>query len=66
MFRIPPLDHVEEGSVSTKCPTCKVPTEQYFKVITPFNTEDTDPLSALKLSKRLVICSQCGNMRLIN
>lgn len=65
-FLFPPLDHVAEESTSTKCTKEGVPTEHVFKVVTPFNPEAENPLEALKLSKRLLICTSCGNMRLID
>ena len=82
MYQLPMLDHVERLSVLTKCETCSrtgeniplselnkkpkpVITENQFLVVTPFN-EDMDPMEALKLSKRLVCCTVCGTLRLIN
>jgi hypothetical protein len=67
MYRLP-LEEVE--LVSTKCPTCKKPTENEYVTVTPTMYGETftndDALNALKLTKRLVLCTECGTLRLIN
>jgi hypothetical protein len=63
MYRLP-LEGVE--SLSTKCQTEKVVTDQEFVLITPVVDGDVDPMELLKLTKRLVLCTSCGNLRLIN
>jgi hypothetical protein len=68
MYRLP-LEGVE--SVSTKCPTCKKPTENEYVTVTPMKDDyepgnNEDALNLLKLTKRLVLCTECGTLRLIN
>lgn len=63
MYRLP-LEGVE--SVSTKCPTEKKPTEHEYVLITPAQDDEVDPMELLKLTKRLVLCTECGTLRLIN
>lgn len=65
-FQLPFTDEEPRDLVSTKCPTCKIPTEQEYHKVAPIATEPMDPIEHMKLIKRLVICTQCGNMRLIN
>lgn len=78
-YQLPYTDHVDRLPVSTKCNTCTenakselgegapkvVQTEQEFIVITPY-ADGVDPMKLLELAKRLVICKQCGTLRLIN
>lgn len=65
MFNLPYLDGELRESASTKCNTCKEITEQEFIKVVP-NSPDVDPMELLKLSKRLVCCTKCGTLRLIN
>jgi hypothetical protein len=78
-FQLPYTDHVDRLPVSTKCAPCTakakeanpeaksspVITDQEFIVITPY-ADGVDPMELLKLAKRLVICKQCGTLRLID
>jgi hypothetical protein len=67
MYQLPYTQNEERTSVSTKCNTCKEITPQEFIKITPFSDDpDIKALTLLELTKRLVICTQCGNLRLIN
>lgn len=54
------------ASVSTKCPTCKKVTQQEFLKVMPMTDSPVDPMDQLKLTKRLVLCTECGTLRLIN
>jgi hypothetical protein len=68
MYQIPYLDGEEREEVTTKCTVCKEMTDQQFiKVVPMFDavTQD-DVLNLLKLAKRLVVCTECGTLRLIN
>lgn len=66
MYQLPYTDHEERKSFSTKCNVCKKPTEQEFIKITPLVETEADPMELLKLTKRLIICTECGTLRLIN
>ena len=65
MYQLP-LDGVE--SFSTKCSVEKALTpHEYIKVQPEYiGAEVFDPMNLLKLTKRLVLCTNCGNLRLIN
>ena len=66
MFLLPPSVTGNRELVLTKCPTEKSVTEQEFVVLEVTTTEPVEPLELLKLNKRLVICTSCGTIRLIN
>jgi hypothetical protein len=63
MYRLP-LEEVE--SFSTKCPNEKKVTEHEYTKVMPVADHDEDPMTLLKLTKRLVLCTECGTLRLIN
>lgn len=67
MYRLP-LEGVE--SVSTKCPVEKKPTAHEYIKITPAqesaDLSQEDAMQLLRLTKRLVLCTECGTLRLIN
>jgi hypothetical protein len=54
-------------SASVNCSTCKATTTALVWKIIPSGIEtELDPLKALELSKRLIFCTGCCNMRLVN
>lgn len=68
MYRLP-LDGVE--SFSTKCPNEKEMRDHEYVKITPVNEELPDsPVEQMedmaRTTKRLVLCTSCGTLRLIN
>lgn len=64
MFQLAPLYALPEPESSlVKCSKCKKPTEQQFVKI-PVVNPDADPLELMKATRRLSLCSECGNMRL--
>lgn len=64
MYRLP-LEDVE--SFSTKCPTEKaIQPHEYVKITPADDSGEIDPMESLKLTKRLVLCTSCGTLRLIN
>lgn len=73
MFQLPQLNEPAELA-SVKCPHCKevTPTE-WIKVQPDWVTTTDDPfndgpdyIEILTLTKRLSLCTKCGNMRLTN
>lgn len=60
------MDDPSLGSTSTKCTEEKVPTEHLFVKVEPWPTDPADPLEILKKTKRLMLCTSCGNLRLTN
>ena len=68
MFQPPTyLQEFVEGSQSTNCPKEKIPTEQlWLKVMPEVVDEEVNPVELLKLTKRLMFCTSCGNIRLID
>ena len=65
MYHMPYLDGEPRESYSTKCTVEKEMTEHVFIRVQPENPE-ADPMEILTLAKRLVLCTNCGNLRLIN
>lgn len=68
MYQLPSLTEPAESS-SVKCAKCEGVTEhQYIKIQPePTNLNETiDVMEFLKLAKRLLLCTKCGNMRLTN
>jgi hypothetical protein len=67
-FSLPYVDHQPRESVSLKCTNEDNEVKEHaFLVIQPENhDEQVDPLEVLKLAKRLIICTSCGAMKLIN
>lgn len=64
MYRLP-LEGVE--SFSTKCPAEKeVQPHEYVKITPVVEEQVFDAMETLKLTKRLTLCTNCGNLRLIN
>ena len=63
-YSLPYTDGEQRLPVTTKCPECKVPTEQEFIVVNPVNEEEP-PLTLLQKARRLAICTVCGNLRLV-
>lgn len=74
MFQFPQvlMDDPSLGSTSTKCTEEKVPTEHLYVKIEPLDLEGQafpSPEQAMELlakTKRLMICTSCGNLRLTN
>lgn len=67
MFVFPMVLTDDADSVSTNCTKEKKPTtQQYVKIIPEVYDEEINPIDLLKLSKRLMICTSCGNLRLID
>lgn len=54
------------SSLSAKCTTCKVPTEKQWIKVTPIPMGNPNPMEVLKLTKRLIMCTQCGTFQLTN
>ncbi len=54
-------------STSVKCGKCDAITEALKWNLTPSGIEsELEPLKALEMTKRLIFCTHCGNMRLID
>lgn len=68
MFQFPQvlMDDPSLGSTSTKCTEEKVPTEHLYVKIEPDSIYPEDPMVILAKTKRLMICTSCGNLRLTN
>lgn len=69
MFQFPQvfMDDPSLGSTSTKCTEEKVPTEHlYVKIEPQADPGSVDPFELLQKTKRLMICTSCGNLRLTN
>lgn len=69
MFLLPPalMDAPDSGSTNTRCTVEEVPTEHVWAIVTPdVEDEEVDPLKLLQMSKRLMCCTSCGNLRLMN
>lgn len=74
MFQLPQLNEPAELA-SVKCPQCKEVTPTEWIRISPewiegpstdVTTVIPNPMDLLKLTKRLSLCTNCGNMRLTN
>ena len=68
MYQIPYLDGEPRETFMTKCSNCsegKELKEHQFIVVTP-ESPDADPMEILTLAKRLIICINCGTMKLVN
>jgi hypothetical protein len=71
MYQFPPMlmEDPSLGSTKTRCTEEKVPTEHIFIKVEPEPIEPglfPDPLTLLALTKRLMLCTSCGNLRLTN
>lgn len=68
MFQPPAfLQEFVEDSTSTNCPKEKKATEQVWMKLQPEPVdENMDVMELLKLTKRLMFCTSCGNIRLID
>lgn len=69
MFQFPQvfMDDPSLGSTSTKCTEEKVPTEHLYVKVEPQPIDEApDPMELLSKTKRLMICTSCGNLRLTN
>jgi hypothetical protein len=68
MFQFPPMlmEDPDLGSTSTRCTEEKVPTEHLYIKVQPQFDGAVDPMDLLKITKRLMICTSCGNLRLTN
>lgn len=50
-----------------KCNKCELVTHQFTNIIRLADYHEVvDPIRSLELQKRLITCSHCGNMRLVN
>lgn len=55
----------ESGEVKTKCTKCNIPTiHEWKKVIPVTDQEIIDPLAELALVRRIILCTECGNLSL--
>lgn len=63
-YSLPYTDGDPRLPVTTKCPEEKKPTEHEFIVIAPVN-EDEDPMELMSKARRLAVCTECGNLRLV-
>lgn len=63
-YQLPYTDGDPRLPVTTKCPECKKPTDQEFIVIAPVNDEDGS-MAIIQKARRLVVCTECGNLRLV-
>lgn len=75
MYQFPPalMEDQSLGSTKTKCSqeSNSVQEHLYVKIEPlPDHTQDdmssVDPMEVLRLTKRLMICTSCGNLRLTN
>lgn len=56
----------DESSTKAKCNKCETVTTQFQCQIVPMPVDPPDPMKLLELAKRLIMCSHCGSMRLVN
>jgi hypothetical protein len=57
-------DEVQSSSV--KCTVCKGSTTHHWVKVQPWPQVEVDPMELLKLTKRFLMCTQCGTFRLTN
>lgn len=63
-YSLPYTDGEPRLPVSTKCPSCKKVTDQEFIVMAPVVDGEIDPNVVIAKSKRLAVCTECGDLRL--
>lgn len=54
----------DQGEINAKCTPCdKVTLHEWMKVV-PHDPEATDYLTEAKVARRIVMCTECGNLGL--
>lgn len=54
----------DSGEVTMKCTPCKKLTSHEWMKILPYDPEATDQIAEARLVRRIIMCTECGNLAL--